>query len=87
MKRVGIADLKAHLSQYLAEVEAGETIIVCDRRRPVARMSAEQPEKRPLAVQRARGPLPRLEDLPGPPPHLPVDVVEVLRELRRDRWE
>lgn len=35
---VGIAELKARLSQYLARVQSGEELIVTDRGRPVARI-------------------------------------------------
>jgi prevent-host-death family protein len=38
MEYVGVAELKAHLSRYLARVKAGEEIIVADRGRPVARL-------------------------------------------------
>jgi len=39
MKRVGVAELKNHLSRYLDHVRAGETILVLDRQRPVARLA------------------------------------------------
>ena len=39
MRRVNIAQLKAKLSEYLREVQAGETIRVLDRRREVATIS------------------------------------------------
>lgn len=38
MMQVGIAELKARLSEYLARVQAGEEIVVSDRGRPVARL-------------------------------------------------
>ncbi len=38
MKRVGIADLKSHLSEHLRSAEAGEVIEVMDRARPIARV-------------------------------------------------
>lgn len=37
-RRAGIRELKAHLSAYLREVKAGETVVVTDRGRPVARI-------------------------------------------------
>lgn len=37
---VGIRDLKNGLSKYLERVRAGEEVIVTDRGRPVARLSA-----------------------------------------------
>lgn len=38
MKTANIAELKNHLSAYIAEVKRGEEIIVKDRNRPVARL-------------------------------------------------
>ena len=38
MKRVGIAELKGHLSEHLRSAEAGEIIEVMDRARPIARV-------------------------------------------------
>lgn len=37
---VGIRDLKNSLSKYIERVRAGEEVIVTDRGRPVARLSA-----------------------------------------------
>jgi len=38
MSKVGIADLKAHLSQHLRRVRGGRTITVVDRDTPVAQI-------------------------------------------------
>jgi len=38
MVQVGIAELKAHLSEFLVRVQQGEEIVVADRGRPVARL-------------------------------------------------
>ena len=38
MERVGVRELKASLSRYLARVREGETVEVTDRGRPVARI-------------------------------------------------
>ena len=45
MKRINIHEAKTHLSQYLEEVEQGETVVVCRRNQPIA-------ELRPLAAHR-----------------------------------
>lgn len=37
---VGVRELKANLSEYLARASAGEEIIVTDRNRPVVRLVA-----------------------------------------------
>lgn len=40
MKVAGVRELKAHLSLYLREVQAGETVLVTDRGRVVAELRA-----------------------------------------------
>lgn len=37
---VGIRELKAHLSEYVGKAAAGERIVVTDRGKPVAQLSA-----------------------------------------------
>lgn len=39
MKTAGVAELKARLSKYLAEVRGGEEVVITDRGRPVARLA------------------------------------------------
>lgn len=39
MKSAGIAELKARLSEYIAEVKGGEEVLVTDRGLPVARLT------------------------------------------------
>lgn len=46
MSRAGIATIKAHFSEYLARVRAGEEIVVTDRGRPVARLAPIVDESR-----------------------------------------
>ncbi len=43
MKAVGVRELKARLSRYLREVQAGEIILVTDRGRVVAELRAPGP--------------------------------------------
>jgi prevent-host-death family protein len=45
MITVNVHEAKARLSTYLAQVEAGETVVICRRNKPVA-------ELRPVAPQR-----------------------------------
>ena len=85
MRRVGIADLKAHLSGHLRTVKKGEVVVVMDRGTPVARIvPAEDPHAglvtRPLrrdlqSVKRI------LQDLA--PLDLPVDSLSILLEDRK----
>ncbi|HET7295437.1 MAG TPA: type II toxin-antitoxin system prevent-host-death family antitoxin [Vicinamibacteria bacterium] len=52
MSKVGIADLKAHLSQHLRKVRGGRTITIVDRDTPIAQIVPYDVE-RALAVRRA----------------------------------
>lgn len=45
MTEVGVRELRDHLSQYLARVQAGEEVVVTDRGRAVARMSPVKGER------------------------------------------
>lgn len=48
MIQINIADAKAHLSEYLDRVQAGEAVVICKRNVPVAelRRVAERPPAR-----------------------------------------
>lgn len=83
MTSVGTADLKAHLSEHLQAVRRGETIIVLDRREPIARIVPVGAVGLALVVRPANG---ALHDVPllGPS-RSPVDVLEQLREERAER--
>jgi prevent-host-death family protein len=82
MSKVGIADLKAHLSQHLRRVRGGRTITVLDRDRPVARIVPYGAET-PLEVQRATR-KPRDLRVP-PPPASPTDSLSLLLKDRASR--
>lgn len=48
---VGVRELKNHLSGYLGRVRAGEDVIVTERGRPIARLSAiDHPSDRLAAL-------------------------------------
>ncbi len=38
MKVIGVAELKSRLSEYLAQVKAGEEVLITDRGAPVAKL-------------------------------------------------
>ena len=87
MKAVGIAELKAKLSEHLRYVRSGESITVLDRQTPVARIvpyDAVAPG--PLQVRRPDPNAPRLSEIPLPPPvDLDFDAVDLLLEDRGKR--
>ena len=81
MSDVGIADLKARLSEHLRSVRNGATLTVLDRDTPIARIVPYGPQ--PLEVRKAKR---RLRDLKRPPkPSKRTDSVAVLVEDRRRR--
>lgn len=60
MKVVNIHEAKAHLSEYLAEVEAGGTVVIARRNKPVAKLVAVEGETtrlkpRPIGLARGMG--------------------------------
>ena len=67
MNEVGIAELKAKLSENLGRVRRGETITVLDRKTPVAMIIPFRFDSEPLRVRRAAGKR-KLGRIPLPPP-------------------
>jgi len=82
MSKVGIADLKAHLSQHLRKVRAGRTLTVVDRDTPVAQIIPYDAET-PLEVRRATR-KPSTLRLP-PPASKPTDSLSALLQDRASR--
>ena len=88
MEVVGIRELQQHASRVVARAAAGESIIVTDRGRPVARLVplGGSGLDALVAAGRVRRPAGRLADLPVPMPPTPgsASLGEVLADLRRD---
>ena len=91
MRRIGIRELRQNASEYVRAAEAGETIEVTDRGRPVARLAPlpkhESVLDRLIAEGKATPAQGDLRDLPPPLPRRPVEPLlsDVLDELREDR--
>jgi prevent-host-death family protein len=89
MASTGIRELRQRASELLRRVEAGETIEITDRGRPVA-VLAPLPDQRPIDRLRATGDLEpagaNLKDLPEPLSLAPGQEPpsRVLERLRRD---
>jgi len=74
---VSLADAKARLSELSALAEAGETVVITKRGRPVARLSPPSVVRRPVDLARLR----RLTD---GMPRQAEDAGEFMRRLRDD---
>jgi prevent-host-death family protein len=89
MASTGIRELRQRASELLRRVEAGETIEITDRGRPVA-VLAPLPDQRPIDRLRATGDLvPAGADLKDLPEPLPLAAGQeapssILDRLRRD---
>ncbi len=80
MRRVSVADAKAHLSALLDAVERGEELEITRRGRPIAKISPLPPPRQPLDVEAIRRHLASL-------PMQPESAGELVRRMRdEDRY-
>lgn len=92
MKKVSISELKNQLSAYLQSVRSGETVVVYDRSRPVARIDRvadEDDEDRVVQLQRTGQLAPPVDPLPldllrSPAPRASASVLDALLEEREE---
>ena len=83
MKQVGIAELKAHLSDYLRAVRGGQTIAVLDQETPVAQIVPIR-ERATLLIRKPSPGAPTPNRIPLPEPlKIKIDVVDLLFEERQ----
>ncbi|MBV8054530.1 MAG: type II toxin-antitoxin system prevent-host-death family antitoxin [Deltaproteobacteria bacterium] len=83
MKHVGIAELKAHLSEYLRAVRSGQTIAVFDRETPIAQIIPIA-ERATLLVRKPARSAPTPNRVPLPEPlKIKIDMVDLLLEERQ----
>jgi len=54
MRKVGSREFKNRLGRYLAAVRKGQSLLITDRGRPVAKLSPPDPEETPADALRAR---------------------------------
>jgi prevent-host-death family protein len=85
MKQVQIADLKAHLSQYLAQVRRGDTVVVCDRNTPIARLVPYTEADDVLVVHEPTASPEALKRVAGVRLKRAADLVRMLRDSRDQR--
>lgn len=85
MKKVGVAEFKAKLSEYLRSVRRGQDVTILDRGEPVARVTSVD-RVSGLVIRERSARSGRLADIPIPPPvKTSVDAVDLLVEDRRKR--
>jgi prevent-host-death family protein len=92
MDSVGVRELRQNLSRYLGHVKEGESFIVTERGREVARLSPSGPADSPIArlVAERGATMPRgdlLASVRGSttPPASGPPSLQVLDELREER--
>jgi prevent-host-death family protein len=92
MNQVGVRELRQNLSRYLAEVKDGESFVVTERGREVARLSPSGPPDSPLArlvaekgATMPRGDLLALARSSDVAPAVGPPSLQVLDELREER--
>ena len=90
METVGVRELRQNLSRYLREVKEGESFVVTERGREVARLTPSGPADSPIArlVAERGATMPRgnlLERRSSRPPAGGPPSIEVLNELREER--
>ncbi|HVE65422.1 MAG TPA: type II toxin-antitoxin system prevent-host-death family antitoxin [Thermoanaerobaculia bacterium] len=94
MRSARISELRDKLSEYLARVRKGETLIVYDRDTPIARIDpiATNPGQTSAmaldAYRRGVATPPKIRDgkrlpMPPPTPRKPLNLLEALLEERR----
>ncbi len=78
MESYSVADAKARLSELIERAEAGETVSITRRGKPVARLVAEQRPKQPFDIEEMR----RIAALSKP--YVDPEGLSFVERLRRD---
>jgi antitoxin (DNA-binding transcriptional repressor) of toxin-antitoxin stability system len=79
METISVADAKAHLSELLTKVEAGEEIIITRRGQPVARLERIMRPKKP-------SPFPSLDALRAKMLRSSIPSAELIRKVRDESY-
>jgi prevent-host-death family protein len=85
MTRVKVSELKARLSAYLRDVKNGETIVVCDRLTPIARLAPIESQGEGLLLMEPRRAGRGRKMVKPVRLRKKVDLVDLLRESRDHR--
>jgi prevent-host-death family protein len=79
MRSISLAEAKAHLSEVIDRVEAGEAVEITRRGKPVARLTAVTPPRKPIDIEALRA----LTDSMKPSPVSAGDFVRAMRDGER----
>ena len=89
--KVGIAELKAHLSEYVRAAQKGKEVIIKDRETPVAKLTPLEPAHKFLRVIPATRSMAEVERMldrsPGCPVLPPGLLDEILADTRKDVFD
>jgi prevent-host-death family protein len=85
MKRATISQLKSHLSEHLRAAEAGETIEVMDRARPIARVVPIEQDPAVLELIPAERTFASVRKIRMAPAKMSMSSLEALRRDRGSR--
>jgi prevent-host-death family protein len=85
MKHAKVSELKAHLSAYLAYVRKGETVVVSDRRTPIARLVPVDQRPDGVMIEPSWRPAREIRHVRGVRLLRRVDVGKILRQSRDQR--
>lgn len=81
MHSVNIADAKAHLSELIHRVEAGEDVLITRRGQPVARLCAAETPRQPLDLTAADAVRERWAAY-----NVSIDSADLIRQTRSERY-
>ena len=84
MNKVGVAELKDHLSRHLRAVEAGAEVEVTDHHRPIARIVPVRPADR-VVVRAAVKPFATIRRRRYAPAGWAVSSTDILLQERQSR--
>jgi prevent-host-death family protein len=91
--KVGIAEFKAHLSDYVRAAQKGKEIIIKDRDTPVAKLVPIVNDLRPAMppirrATRSMAEVERMIDEAPNPPRIPAEVIDrAIEETRKDVYD
>jgi prevent-host-death family protein len=89
--KVGIAELKAHLSEYVRAAQKGKEIVIQDRQDPIAKLipiAPARPALRVIPATRSMAVVERKLDARPAGPLIPPDVFQrILEETRGDVYD